>query len=339
MATLAGLGAQRLLPGRRPAIQFAAVAACAIDLIAVGSSRPMNTTTFDNEPGIAYDQYDGHKEIPVKMRELVNQTFPPSRIDTMNGSVNWAGAATLFEVPTASGNDPMALERMTQARMLAKPGDRSERYHEIQELGSQFVDLMNVRFVVSSAPIPTDQLEKARFREAAALIGNFVYENTEVLPRFFLVTHIRNAAGLAEAAAAMRSANFDSRVEAVVEGDIALTSSPAAQGTVRTLRYDSLDVELEVESATPAYLVTSETNYPGWRADVDGHPRPIFTTNLAFRGLVVPAGRHTVTMRFQPPILWRGFVLSFISWAGLAALLFKNWISLRRSSLPQTSSV
>ena len=100
MATLAGLGADHLLSGRRPALAAAAMAVCAIDLIAVGSSRPMNTTSFDDEPGIAYDHYDSHKEIPVKMRELVNQTVPPSRIDTMNGSLNWA-VASIFQVPTS----------------------------------------------------------------------------------------------------------------------------------------------------------------------------------------------------------------------------------------------
>jgi hypothetical protein len=185
MATLGGLGAQRLLPGRRLGIQYAVAAACAIDLIAVGSSRPMNTTSFDNEPGIAYDHYDGVREIPVKMRELVNQTLPPGRIDTMNGNINWSGTATLLQVPTASGNDPMAPERVMQARLLFGKGERWERRYEISNLDSPFVDLLNVRFVVSNNAIAPELLEKARFREAAVLTANFVYENTEVMPRFF----------------------------------------------------------------------------------------------------------------------------------------------------------
>jgi uncharacterized membrane protein YfhO len=143
---------------------------------------------------------------------------------------------------------------------------------------------------------------------------------------------------MAEAAAAVRSPDFDPRVEAVVEGDIAL--SPATvQGTVRTLRYDSLLIQMAVESPTPAYLVTSETNYAGWRAYVDGNPQPIFTTNIAFRGLAVPAGRHVVTMRFRPPILWQGGVISLVSWVGLGALLLRNWISRRRSRGRPISSV
>jgi len=262
-------------------------------------------------------------------------TYPPSRIDTMNGGLNWASAASLVEVPTAGGNDPLAPERVIQVRLLFSPGERWGRYYEIAQLDSPFVDLMNVRYVLSRSPIPTDQLEKARFRQAVILPGNFVYENMEALPRFFLVTQVRKAAGLAETVAAMRSAGFNPRSEAVVEGDVAISPAPAA-GTVRTLRYDPLEVQLEIDSPTPAYLVTSETNYPGWQAFVDGHPEPIFTTNAAFRGLLVPDGHHAVTMRFRPAIIWQGAALSLVSWVALAALLFRHWTSLRRLSLRST---
>ena len=48
--------------------------------------------------------------------------------------------------------------------------------------------------------------------------------------------------------------------------------------------YGLQQVRLSVESERPAYLVTSETHYPGWRAYVDGRPQPIYYTNVAFRG-------------------------------------------------------
>src|SRR5262245_22361528 len=49
MAVMAGLGAQ-ILDGKHAAIATLAVAVCAIDLIVVGSGRPMNTQPFENEP-------------------------------------------------------------------------------------------------------------------------------------------------------------------------------------------------------------------------------------------------------------------------------------------------
>jgi len=75
------------------------------------------------------------------------------------------------------------------------------------------------------------------------------------------------------------------------------------------LRYAAHEVELEVDGSAPAFLVTSEVHYPGWRAWVDGREQPLVLTNGAFRGLPVPAGRHQVRMRFAPRILWCGLLV------------------------------
>jgi len=71
---------------------------------------------------------------------------------------------------------------------------------------------------------------------------------------------------------------------------------------------------LESHSPAPAFLVTSEAYYPGWRAFVDGRPERLALTNVAFRGLPVPAGRHRVEMRFEPGILRYSAVVSGFAW-------------------------
>ncbi|HTM50476.1 MAG TPA: YfhO family protein [Bryobacteraceae bacterium] len=326
MAMLAGLGAHSILSGKPRFIGIAAVVICALDLILVSSSRPLNTMTFDDEPGISYDHFDSYPEIPVKMRELVNQTSPPSRIDTMNGSMNWA-EGMLFEVPTATGNDPLALERMIQVRLLFSQGERWGRYYQVTNLESPALDLVNVRYVLSQAPIGAAVLEKAKFRQVAELPGNLVYENTEAQPRFFLVSRIRKVQGLLESVAAVRSPDFDGRREAAVESAGQMPSvfpdSPGG-GRIRVLRYAPLEVELEVDSPVAAYLVTSDANYPGWRAAIDGKPAALYTTNIAFRGLPVPAGRSHVSMRFAPSILWQGAAVTLAACLALGWLMFGN---------------
>ena len=122
----------------------------------------------------------------------------------------------------------MAPERVTQARMLSQLGDSSVRYHEIQALDSPFVDRLNIRFVLSHEPLDPALLEKARFKAWPRSHRNFVYENTKVRPRFYLVNRIRSVAGMEEAKAAMQSAD-------VVEHALACSPDPTAQGKqVRT---------------------------------------------------------------------------------------------------------
>jgi len=56
-------------------------------------------------------------------------------------------------------------------------------------------------------------------------------------------------------------------------------------GSVRVIEYTARSVMLESHSPAPAFLVTSEAYYPGWRAFVDGRPERLALTNVAFRGL------------------------------------------------------
>jgi uncharacterized membrane protein YfhO len=77
---------------------------------------------------------------------------------------------------------------------------------------------------------------------------------------------------------------------------------------------DPQSIQLKVQAPADQYLVTSETHYPGWKAWVDGRPQPIHYTNVAFRGLWVPAGSHTVTMHFRPDAFVYTAILSALAW-------------------------
>ncbi|MEO7649635.1 MAG: hypothetical protein ABIZ80_04155, partial [Bryobacteraceae bacterium] len=258
MAVLAGLGAESL-PWRR--IKTVLPVLIAADLILFSSGRPINMGLRSDQPGLGYDHFDDYRDIPPKMRELVNQTYPAARIDILNGSVNWAGDAPLFEVPTANGNDPFALERIIQVRLVLGDGERWQRLLQVARPQSPVLDLMNVRYLVSSAPIA------GPFPQVAELHGQYVHENPRVLPRFYFVERVRAAKDLATATALLRASDFDPRREAVVEG---VAPAAGGTGTVTVRRYEPLAVTLDVDAPAPAFLATSEAYYPGWRATIDG---------------------------------------------------------------------
>jgi uncharacterized membrane protein YfhO len=69
---------------------------------------------------------------------------------------------------------------------------------------------------------------------------------------------------------------------------------------------------------TAGLLVLSDLWYEGWRATLDGRPVPILRVNHAVRGVVVPAGRGTVELRYEQPGLATGLKAAA---AGLAALV------------------
>jgi hypothetical protein len=57
-------------------------------------------------------------------------------------------------------------------------------------------------------------------------------------------------------------------------------------------------------------------------------------TDVAFRGLPVPAGKHLVKMRFDPEILWRS---AWLTLAASVALVLAVWFGDNRSTGSWTS--
>jgi hypothetical protein len=253
---------------------------------------------------------------------MTGRTQPPSRIDTYHDSDEWASSAPTTRLYTANGEDVMAVYRTMQARLSFTKGERWGAYYQVGDPRSPVLGLMNVRYLLSREPIPEEKLAGGPFREEMLLAGHYVYANRAVLPRFFLVGRVRPAAGMADAVAQLKSAEFDPASEAIVEGAGSLSVEDAA-GAVVVREYGLDRLTLDVTAGRPAYLVTSETGYPGWEAWVDGKPRPIYTTDVTFRGMPVPAGRHIVTMRFMPWGVWTAIAASAVCW-----IIWVVWLAL-----------
>lgn len=309
LAVLAAMGAEALLAGRGPCLRAAAVALVAAELIWTGSGHPFH---LSDDPGTSPEQVDGLAAIPPFLREATGRSYPPSRIDNMGGSPTWTGCSPVFRVPSANGDDPFALTRMLRVRGIFGRGAPWERYYDVVEPASPVLDLLNVEYLVAR-----DGAERPGLERRAKLGAMFVFRNPDALPRFYLAERAHRAANLDAAIARMRAADFDPRREAVVEGR---GVQAGGAGTVRVVRYGEREVALETEADGPALLVSSEAWYPGWRAWVNGREQPLVLTNAAFRGLAVPAGRSTVRMRFDPPVLWRGAAVSLAALAALAML-------------------
>ncbi len=297
LAMLAALAVDQLLPDR---IAWVTAALIAAELILVNSGRPMNAMPFAEDPAWS--------AAVASLRTLTHTSRPPSRIDAIHDSFDWAMTAPITRVYTASGADIMAPERVVQARLAFCRGERWGSYYEVTNLHSPVLGMMNIGYLLSRLRVA----DPAPLVEAAALPGRYLYENRSILPRFYLVSRVRRADSMQQAVALLRSADFHPAEEAIVEGGTPpLAGRP---GTVQLVAYGLQSVDLNVDAPAAQFLVTSETQYPGWRSFVDGRPQPLYYTNVAFRGLAVPAGKHTISMRFEPAIFYYSAALSALAW-------------------------
>lgn len=309
LAVLAGLGADRFLPNSK--LQMLAGVLIMADLILVSSGRSMNVESLAANPGFTMHSADGSAQLAEQLRRLTGETTPPARFD-MSPDVPfaWSSMGPLLGIPTANGCDPLAPERIIQVRLSFASGFRWGRCFQVVNPSSPVVGLLNDRFLLSRGEVKAPTLELV-----AQTAGYKIYENKNWLKRFFFVSRVLPAANLESAARLLHGPGFYPDAQAIVETTEEFPMfDPSAR--VELLSYSGNEIRLRTESARESFLVITDAYYPGWKASIDGRSAPMYITDVAFRGVRLPAGTHEVRMQFTPRILWISGLLS-----GLALLL------------------
>ena len=110
-----------------------------------------------------------------------------------------------------------------------------------------------------------------------------------------------------------------------LDGDGLLATSPEAE--VEILEWSSHRRRVDIAAVAPTEIVLRTFYYPGWNAKIDGEPAAMRSVApLHAIGLEVPAGDHSMDIRFGPtPIRILGSILSVLT-AGLLLLAnLRRW--------------
>jgi hypothetical protein len=109
--------------------------------------------------------------------------------------------------------------------------------------------------------------------------------------------------------------------EVVLEGPI-----PASLSTGRVLAAERgpESLRIEAEADGDGLLVVNDAFWPGWEATVDGRPVAILPADGLVRAVPWPRGRHVLAMRYAPPEVRAGWLVSAVGGAGLLALLLSS---------------
>jgi hypothetical protein len=159
-----------------------------------------------------------------------------------------------------------------------------------------------------------------------------VYENTQALPRAFVVPEAAPLPERSEVLDTLAATDFRARV--LLEGwDGSPRPGGAAAGyrSAELLEYRPNRVRVGVGPGPAGYLVLADVWYPGWTCTVDGHEAPLYRADYLFRAVEVPEGAREVVFAFEPASYRRGRAVS------LAALALVVLIGLA-SSLPARSA-
>lgn len=166
--------------------------------------------------------------------------------------------------------------------------------------------------------------------KVATLDGIDVYRNVCALPRAFLASRAQVIPDTAAMLSYMGNPGFNPARAALLE------SAPAAPlpdgngesaGRAEITAYSSTRILIDVEAEADAVLVLADAYYPGWTAIVNGaQAAEIFPVYHLFRGIQLPAGRHTVEFRYMPRSFTVGLAVSTIALSASGALaVFALW--------------
>jgi len=196
----------------------------------------------------------------------------------------------------------------------------------------ELLSLANVRYLVSPRPLDDERLSllpsamrDAQLKWAAQskskrmlglLRGNnpgiplYVYENQEMVPRYFLAGEAKSFGNKTELLAGLAAATQSELKTTVYLDKAQVTNAPATlsadnTGTVSVIAQTSDKVQLEVTNTSAVILVAANLYNPNWKATVDGKPAQIFPADEAFQGIGLAAGHHQVELTYQPPYAFK----------------------------------
>src|SRR5260370_1391764 len=135
-----------------------------------------------------------------------------------------------------------------------------------------------------------------------------VVEDPAALPRAFVAARARCVDD--RGALALLRARAIAPADEVLLADCASPPVPEARIPVAPEAHIMVDeparVVVTASTDAPAWLVLTDTWFPGWRARVDGADVVVQRADHAFRAVALPPGRHEVEFSFTPPRLPAG---------------------------------
>ncbi|MCL4872294.1 MAG: hypothetical protein KJ063_25315 [Anaerolineae bacterium] len=224
---------------------------------------------------------------------------PEPRWNVLTGFVH--GFPQAFGLPW----NPFDLQRFSDYRGAVNPD-------------SPFYDFLGVKYLVAD---PEEALPDKWTRLPVADPTLVVYENSQVLPRAFMVFTSIMESDPEQALWLIQEASFDPIMTVLLEEGEPFTGVEGdAQVEITGMSNNTL--KLLVESERPGYLVVSDTYYPGWQVWVNGEEGELLRANTIFRAVFLEGGTATVRFAYESTAVTWGTAVTLLTWCAVAAGIF-----------------
>ena len=154
-------------------------------------------------------------------------------------------------------------------------------------------------------------------RQTVPILNPHAYGNAWFVNKVQYVNNANEEIDALDSIIPTETAVVDARFKDVLKG--ATESYKDSLSSIRLTSYAPNRLTYETNNAQDGIAVFSEIYYPdGWHITIDGQPAELARADYILRTMYVPAGQHTIEMRFDPTSL---HVTEGIAYGALALLV------------------
>ena len=233
-----------------------------------------------------------------------------------NRATLFPNSAMIFGLYDIRGYEVLKVNRFEQLQQAVAGGDPRGIYRKFEP---DFFRIGSVKYFIQKKGGPAEKvLRSAGLKPVFADGDTRIWRDDSALPRAFVVYRTTNVRDTEAAARLFKRHAVDFRRQAIVEAGPALAGEETLT-PIKTTVAASERVAMDVNIERRGLLVLTDAYYPGWRAYIDGRSARIYPANVAFRGVVVPKGRHRVEFVYKPDSFRYAL---YLFWPSLALIVF-----------------
>ncbi len=243
--------------------------------------------------------------------------------------------ATILGLEDIQGYNPLQIHGYVD--LVTAMNDGPQEYHGANllppGLSSPLLGLLNVQYLVIPSGAGGDVDSRIGLASWTTVYDDGtvrVVQNPAALPRLWAVDNVETVAE-GQALPLLATGAVDPRTTALMETGIGPdapvlpAADPNAAGPTLMLQPtdDPDTIRFDATTASDTLVVLSEIAYPGWVAEIGGQATDLLTVNHTFRAVVVPAGQHAVTLRYDSPATRYGLLITGVT----SVLTLAGWLA------------
>jgi len=241
--------------------------------------------------------------------------------------------STLTALHSVQGYNPTHIARYDEYMSALNGSAQGYHFLDVYEEGldSPLLDLLDVHYILVPTQPSQENPEGLKRFEQFEHTHPTVYEdgqtrvleNQEALPRAWIVHSAQRVGSGKEALDLLDSDKVDPKETVLLEEELPQQMSqpdPASAEQAEVKEYQPNRIQVETSTEGSGLLVLSEVYYPSWKAYVDGQPTSIHVADQLLRAVAIPAGEHTVELRYESWTLRAGVTISLVAYGALIAL-------------------